>query len=42
VTLQEEMEPLGRFLAIEKGRFGARLEVDAQIDEPAEACLYHR
>src|SRR5881275_2231086 len=42
VTLQEEMELLRRFLAIEKVRFGARLEVDAQIDEPAEACLYHR
>jgi two-component system, LytTR family, sensor histidine kinase AlgZ len=39
VTLQEEMELLRRFLAIEKVRFGARLEVDAQIDAPAVACL---
>jgi LytS/YehU family sensor histidine kinase len=39
VPLREEMELLRRFLAIEKVRFGARLEVDAQIDPQAETCL---
>jgi two-component system, LytTR family, sensor histidine kinase AlgZ len=39
VPLREELELLKRFLAIEKVRFGARLQVDEQIDPQAESCL---
>jgi two-component system, LytTR family, sensor histidine kinase AlgZ len=39
VTLREEMELLRRFLAIEKVRFGSRLEVDAQVDAQCEDCM---
>jgi two-component system sensor histidine kinase AlgZ len=39
VPLREELELLRRFLAIEKVRFGARLQVDEHIDAQAQSCL---
>ncbi len=39
VTLDAEVKLLTHFLAIEKVRFGARLEVQQQIGEGAGACL---
>jgi two-component system sensor histidine kinase AlgZ len=39
VPLREELELLQRFLAIEKVRFGERLNVDAHIDTQAQSCL---
>jgi sensor histidine kinase YesM len=39
VTLEAEAKLLMHFLAIEKVRFGARLEVDQQVDDDALACL---
>jgi two-component system, LytTR family, sensor histidine kinase AlgZ len=39
VPLREELELLRRFLAIEKVRFGARLQVDATVEAQAESCL---
>ena len=39
VPLREELELLKRYLAIEKVRFGARLEVDQVVDAQAESCL---
>jgi LytS/YehU family sensor histidine kinase len=39
VPLREELELLQRFLAIEKVRFGERLNVDADIDARAQGCL---
>jgi two-component system, LytTR family, sensor histidine kinase AlgZ len=39
VPLREELELLRRFLAIEKVRFGERLQVDAYVETQAESCL---
>jgi two-component system, LytTR family, sensor histidine kinase AlgZ len=39
VPLREELGLLQRFLAIEKVRFGERLQVDAYVDTQAESCL---
>src|SRR5229473_1480028 len=39
VPLREELELLQRFLAIEKVRFGERLQVDAHVEAQAQACL---
>ena len=39
VPLREELELLERFLAIEKVRFGNRLQVEARIDPQAQSCL---
>jgi two-component system sensor histidine kinase AlgZ len=39
VPLREELELLKRYLAIEKVRFGTRLEVDQVVDTQAESCL---
>jgi len=39
VPLQEELNLLQRFLAIEKVRFGDRLQVDAHVDAQAKSCL---
>jgi two-component system, LytTR family, sensor histidine kinase AlgZ len=39
VPLREELELLKKYLAIEKVRFGPRLEVDTQVDAQAESCL---
>jgi two-component system sensor histidine kinase AlgZ len=39
VPLREELELLKRYLAIEKVRFGTRLQVDQEVDAEAEACL---
>jgi len=39
VPLREELELLRRFLAIEKVRFGERLQVDAHVEAQAESCL---
>jgi hypothetical protein len=39
ISLREEMALCEHFLAIEKRRFGARLEVELHIDDAAGACL---
>jgi two-component system sensor histidine kinase AlgZ len=39
VPLREELELLKRYLAIEKVRFGTRLQVDQEVDAEAENCL---
>jgi predicted secreted protein len=39
VPLREELELLQRFLAIEKVRFGERLQADAEVEAQAQACL---
>jgi two-component system sensor histidine kinase AlgZ len=39
VPLQEELDLLQRFLAIEKVRFGDRLQVDVQVNTQTESCL---
>jgi LytS/YehU family sensor histidine kinase len=39
VSLHEELELLQRFLAIEKVRFGERLQVDAHVEAQADGCL---
>jgi len=39
VPLREELELLQRFLAIERVRFGERLQVDAHLEAQAQACL---
>jgi two-component system sensor histidine kinase AlgZ len=39
VPLREELELLKRYLAIEKVRFGARLQIDEEIEPQAEACM---
>lgn len=39
VPLRDELELLQRFLAIEKVRFGDRLQVDINIDAQAQTCL---
>jgi len=39
VPLREELELLKKYLAIEKVRFGPRLEVDTQVDTQTESCL---
>ena len=39
VPLREELELLKRYLAIEKVRFGARLEVDQVVETQAESCM---
>ena len=39
VPLREELELLERFLAIEKVRFGARLQVQTSLDAQAHSCL---
>ncbi len=39
VPLREELELLQRFLAIERVRFGERLQADAHVEAQAQACL---
>jgi two-component system sensor histidine kinase AlgZ len=39
VTLDEELSLISDFLAIERVRFGARLETSIQIDEEAKRCV---
>jgi hypothetical protein len=39
IPLQEELGLLERFLAIEKVRFGARLQIDEEIQEPCKPLL---
>ncbi|MYM93145.1 sensor histidine kinase [Duganella vulcania] len=39
VTLDEEMRLIRHFLAIEQVRFGARLQVEEQVEAEAAACL---
>jgi two-component system, LytTR family, sensor histidine kinase AlgZ len=39
VPLREELDLLQRFLAIEKVRFGDRLQVDAYVEVQAQSCL---
>ena len=39
ITLAEEIELVSRYLAIEKVRFGERLEVHIDVDEGAAHCL---
>ncbi|MBV6325405.1 sensor histidine kinase [Duganella violaceipulchra] len=39
VTLGEEMRLIRHFLAIEQVRFGARLQVEEQVEDQAAACL---
>ena len=39
VPLQEELELLQKFLAIEKVRFGERLKAEASVEAQAQSCL---
>lgn len=39
ITLREELDLVSRYLAIEKVRFGPRLDVRMQIDDEAAECL---